>query len=179
MFFYYLNSSISSQQASHMVPYCSNCSTPRCHASSLLLQAYTHETPWFVVLFLLWRSKELGSVRWGDRRWSRQPWPFPQTSDGRTHKRTAKHDHTQTMTTPSQEAWVKLRFPLCVFKNPQMTITEDLINWEGGVDSPGFSPRAGVSSFTSCHLYGQRKAGGVPLLLSWGLGPDFKRCSPA
>lgn len=37
MFFYYLNSSISSQQAFHMVPYCSNRSTPRCHASSLLL----------------------------------------------------------------------------------------------------------------------------------------------
>lgn len=103
----------------------------------------------------------------------------PQTSYGRTHKRTAKHDRTQTMTAPSQEAWVKLPFPLCVFKNPQMTITKDLINWEGGVDGPAFSQTAGESSFTSCHLYGQRKAGGVPLLLSWGLGPDFKRCSPA
>ncbi len=73
------------------------------------------------------------SAAWdeGRWRWSRQPWPLY----SRTHKHTTKHDYTQTLTTPSQEARVKLRFPLCVFKNPQMTITADLINWEGGEDS--------------------------------------------
>lgn len=95
---------------------------------------------------------------------------------GRTHKHMAKHDYTQTA---SQEAWVKLRFPLCVFKNLQMTITVDLINWEGGADSRAFLRRAGGLGFTSCHLYGQRKAGGVPLLPSWGLDPDFKHYTPA
>lgn len=115
------------------------------------------------------------SAAWdeGRWRWSRQPWPLY----GRTHKHTTKHDYTQTLTSPSQEARVKLRFPLCVFKNPQMTITVDLINWKGDADSRGFLRRAGGSGFTSCHLYGQRKAGGVPLLLSWGLGPDFKHYS--
>lgn len=37
-----------------------------------------------------------------------------------------------------------------------------------------FWPRVCGSCFTSCHLYDQRKAGGTSLLLSWGLGADFK-----
>ena len=119
------------------------------------------------------RERECESVRGGTQTPSLKPKGFADINAPRSMT------IYNSQTTQGHGSQVKLVCPLRAFKNLQMTITAHLINREGGADIGAILRRGSRSSFTGCHLYGQRKAGRVPLLLQPFYIPDFKQTSLA